>query len=81
MFVTSVFLVVGLASEVIEQRTSLSALLFLFCFFRIVFVPEETLIHNEDSTEDEEIEEGGDFTHQSLSESLKLSDIEETREL
>ena len=74
MFVTSsVFLVVDVASEVIHYSL-------FFLFFRIVFVPEETLIHNEDSTEDEEIEEE-DHTHQSLSESLKLSDIEETREL
>ena len=43
-------------------------------------MPEETLIHTEESsTGDEDIED--DLTHESLSESLKLSDIEETREL
>ena len=42
-------------------------------------MPEESLIHTEDTSEDDDI--GDDLTHESFSESLKLSDIEETREL
>jgi hypothetical protein len=45
-------------------------------YFRVVFVPEESLIDGSDATSQDEQSEG-----ESLSESLKLSDIhEDTKE-